>query len=178
MLRAINIYGESGSVDVEAMNKALSDVKKVIVDRWMLVSSQRLSGGIAVTICRMRSTVTSVGRGLTSTKSTNLLPCAGRWLPGTRFQALPLPTASATRGFFSTESVISSAVELKRSKDGATEVEEEESELEQELVAQIKKLRVRDPMKISELLDPIEEDETAQPELTAQRDSKRGFGGR
>ena len=32
MLRAINIYGESGSVDVEAMNKALSDVKKVIAE--------------------------------------------------------------------------------------------------------------------------------------------------
>uniref|UniRef100_M4B9T1 HTH CENPB-type domain-containing protein n=1 Tax=Hyaloperonospora arabidopsidis (strain Emoy2) TaxID=559515 RepID=M4B9T1_HYAAE len=49
---------------------------------------------------RMRSTVTSVGRVLTSTKSTNLLPCVGRWLPGTRFQALPLPIDSATRGFF------------------------------------------------------------------------------
>ena len=81
-------------------------------------------------------------------------------------------------GIFSTESVISSAVEVERSKDGATEVEEEESELEQELIAQLKKLRVRDILKISELLDPIEEDETAQPELTAQRDSKRGFGGR
>ena len=57
-------------------------------------------------------------------------------------------------------------MEVERSKDGATEVEEEESELEQELIAQLKKLRVRDPMKISELLDPIEEDETAQPELT------------
>ena len=52
-------------------------------------------------------------------------------------------------GLFSTESVISSAVEVERSKDGATEVEEEESELEQELIAQLKKLRVRDPMKIS-----------------------------
>ena len=69
-------------------------------------------------------------------------------------------------GLFSTESVISSAVEVERSKDGATEVEEEESELEQELIAQLKKLRVQDPMKISELLNPIEEDETAQPELT------------
>ena len=69
-------------------------------------------------------------------------------------------------GLFSTESVISSAVEVERSKDGATEVEEEESELEQELIAQLKKLRVRDPIEISELLDPIEEDETAQPELT------------
>ena len=49
---------------------------------------------------------------------------------------------------------------------GKTEVEEEEIELEQELIAQLKKLRVRDPMKISELLDPIEEDETAQSELT------------
>uniref|UniRef100_M4BMX1 Uncharacterized protein n=1 Tax=Hyaloperonospora arabidopsidis (strain Emoy2) TaxID=559515 RepID=M4BMX1_HYAAE len=49
----------------------------------------------------MRSTVTSVRRVLTSTKPTNLLPCAGRWLPGTRFQALPLSTALATRGFFS-----------------------------------------------------------------------------
>ena len=57
-------------------------------------------------------------------------------------------------------------MEVERSKDGATEVEEEQSELEQELIAQLKKLRVRDPMKISELLDPIEEDETAQPELT------------
>ena len=57
-------------------------------------------------------------------------------------------------------------MEVERSKDGATEVDEEESELEQELIAQLKKLRVRDPMKISELLDPIEEDETAQPELT------------
>ena len=55
---------------------------------------------------------------------------------------------------------------METSKDGATEVEEEESELEQELIAQLKKLRVRDPMKISELLDPIEEDETVQPELT------------
>uniref|UniRef100_M4BR68 HTH CENPB-type domain-containing protein n=1 Tax=Hyaloperonospora arabidopsidis (strain Emoy2) TaxID=559515 RepID=M4BR68_HYAAE len=36
MLRAINIYGESGSVDVEAMNKALPDVKKVIAE--MLVA--------------------------------------------------------------------------------------------------------------------------------------------
>ena len=52
------------------------------------------------------------------------------------------------------------------SKDGATDVEEEENELEQELIAQLKKLRVRDPTKISELLDPIEEDETPQPELT------------
>uniref|UniRef100_M4C3B4 RxLR effector candidate protein n=1 Tax=Hyaloperonospora arabidopsidis (strain Emoy2) TaxID=559515 RepID=M4C3B4_HYAAE len=69
-------------------------------------------------------------------------------------------------GAFSTESVISSAVVAERSKYGATEVEEEESELEQELISQLKKLRVRDPMKISELLDPIEEDETAQPELT------------
>ena len=57
-------------------------------------------------------------------------------------------------------------MEVERSKDGATEVEEEESELEQELIAQLKKLRVRDPVKISELLDPMEEDETAQPELT------------
>ena len=57
-------------------------------------------------------------------------------------------------------------MEVERSKDGATEVEEEESELEQELIAQLKKPRVRDPMKISELRDPIEEDETAQPELT------------
>ena len=32
MLRAINIYGESGSVDVEAMNKALHGVKKVIAE--------------------------------------------------------------------------------------------------------------------------------------------------
>ena len=32
MLRAINFYGESGSVDVEAMNKALPDVKKVIAE--------------------------------------------------------------------------------------------------------------------------------------------------
>ena len=48
---------------------------------------------------------------------------------------------------------------------GKTEVEEEESELEQELIAQLRKLRVRDPMKILEL-DPIEEDETAQSELT------------
>ena len=32
MLRAINIYSESGSVDVEAMNKVLPDVKKVIAE--------------------------------------------------------------------------------------------------------------------------------------------------
>ena len=32
MLRAINIYGESGSVDVEAMNKVLPSVKKVIAE--------------------------------------------------------------------------------------------------------------------------------------------------
>uniref|UniRef100_M4BEP7 HTH CENPB-type domain-containing protein n=1 Tax=Hyaloperonospora arabidopsidis (strain Emoy2) TaxID=559515 RepID=M4BEP7_HYAAE len=32
MLRAINIYGESDSVDVEAMNKALPDVKKVLAE--------------------------------------------------------------------------------------------------------------------------------------------------
>ena len=30
MLRAISIYGESGSVDAEPMNKSLSGVKKVI----------------------------------------------------------------------------------------------------------------------------------------------------
>ena len=57
-------------------------------------------------------------------------------------------------------------MEVERSKDGATDVEEEESELEQELIAQLKKLRVRDTMKISELRDPIGEEETAQPELT------------
>ena len=45
-------------------------------------------------------------------------------------------------GLFSTESVISSAVEVERSKDGATEVEEEESELDQELIVQLKMLRV------------------------------------
>ena len=32
MLRAINIYGESDSVYVEAMNKALPYVKKVIAE--------------------------------------------------------------------------------------------------------------------------------------------------
>uniref|UniRef100_M4BHK5 DDE-1 domain-containing protein n=1 Tax=Hyaloperonospora arabidopsidis (strain Emoy2) TaxID=559515 RepID=M4BHK5_HYAAE len=32
MLRAINIYGESGSVEVEAMNKAQPDVKKNAID--------------------------------------------------------------------------------------------------------------------------------------------------
>ena len=32
MLRGINIYGESGSVDVEAMNKALPGVNKVIAE--------------------------------------------------------------------------------------------------------------------------------------------------
>ena len=46
------------------------------------------------------------------------------------------------------------------------EVEEEESELEQEPISQLKKLRVRDPMKILEILAPIEEDETAQPMIT------------
>ena len=55
-------------------------------------------------------------------------------------------------------------MEAERSKGGATEVEEKESELKQELIVQLKKLRVRDPMKISELLDPIEENETAHPD--------------
>uniref|UniRef100_A0AAV1VCH8 Uncharacterized protein n=1 Tax=Peronospora matthiolae TaxID=2874970 RepID=A0AAV1VCH8_9STRA len=32
MLRAINIYGERVSVDVEAMSKPLPDVKKVIAE--------------------------------------------------------------------------------------------------------------------------------------------------
>ena len=36
-------------------------------------------------------------------------------------------------GIVSSESVISTAVEVERSKDGATEVEEKESELEKEL---------------------------------------------
>ena len=32
MLRAINIYGESGSVEVDSMNKSLPDVKKAIAE--------------------------------------------------------------------------------------------------------------------------------------------------
>ena len=32
MLRAINIYGESGSVDVEVMNKALPGVNQVLAE--------------------------------------------------------------------------------------------------------------------------------------------------
>ena len=52
------------------------------------------------------------------------------------------------------------------SRDGATEVEEGESELDQELIAQLKQMCVRDPMNISELLDSTKEDKAAHPELT------------
>uniref|UniRef100_A0AAV1V7I1 DDE-1 domain-containing protein n=1 Tax=Peronospora matthiolae TaxID=2874970 RepID=A0AAV1V7I1_9STRA len=66
---------------------------------------------------------------------------------------------------FSTESVILSVVEVSSSKDSTTGVEEDECELEHELIAQLKKMRVRDPTEIMELLDFGKEDETAQPEL-------------
>lgn len=58
------------------------------------------------------------------------------------------------------------------------EVDEEENELEQALIAQLNKLRVRDPMKNSDLLDPIEEDETAHHELTDNEILKEELGGR
>uniref|UniRef100_M4B6R0 DDE-1 domain-containing protein n=1 Tax=Hyaloperonospora arabidopsidis (strain Emoy2) TaxID=559515 RepID=M4B6R0_HYAAE len=151
MLRGINIYGESGSVDVEAMNKALPDVKKNAID-----CDERREGFSIYKVDQLTAMRWSVA-AWNEISSTIIANCFSH------------------TGLFSTESVISSAVEVERSKDGATEVEEEESELEQELIAQLKNLRVRDPMmiselldpmKISELLDPIEEDETAQPELT------------
>uniref|UniRef100_M4BTI3 HTH CENPB-type domain-containing protein n=1 Tax=Hyaloperonospora arabidopsidis (strain Emoy2) TaxID=559515 RepID=M4BTI3_HYAAE len=142
MLRAINIYGESGSVDVEAMNKALPDVKKNAID------------------CDERR------EGFSIHKVDQLTAMRWSLAAWNEISSTTIANCFSHTELFSTESVISSALEVERSKDGATEVEEEEIELEQELIAHLKKLRVRDPMKISELLDPIGEDETAQPELT------------
>ena len=69
-------------------------------------------------------------------------------------------------GLFPKLFFISSAVEVDRNNTGAKEVEEAEIELEQELRDQLEQLRARDPMTILELLSPIGENETAQPELT------------
>uniref|UniRef100_A0AAV1V6N1 DDE-1 domain-containing protein n=1 Tax=Peronospora matthiolae TaxID=2874970 RepID=A0AAV1V6N1_9STRA len=79
---------------------------------------------------------------------------------------------------FSTESVILIVVEVSCSKDSTTGVEEDECELDHELIAQLKKMRVRDPTEIMELLDFVKEDETAQPELADNEMSKKSFKGR
>uniref|UniRef100_M4BCM1 DDE-1 domain-containing protein n=1 Tax=Hyaloperonospora arabidopsidis (strain Emoy2) TaxID=559515 RepID=M4BCM1_HYAAE len=162
MLRAINIYGESGPVEVEAMNKALPDVKKRMDAGVIAAFKQRYLR------YHLRNAIDCDERrdGFNIYKVDQLTVM--RWLVAAwnEISSTTIANCFSPTWLFSTESVISSAVEVKRSKDGATEVEEEESELEQELIAQLKKLRVRDTMKISEFLDPIEEDETAQPELT------------
>uniref|UniRef100_M4BCE5 HTH CENPB-type domain-containing protein n=1 Tax=Hyaloperonospora arabidopsidis (strain Emoy2) TaxID=559515 RepID=M4BCE5_HYAAE len=113
--------------------------------------------------CHMLRAINIYGEAARWTQPTYCHALFGAW---NEISSTTIANCFSHTRLFSTESVISSAVEVERSKYGATEIEEEESELEQELIAQLKKLRVRDPMKISELLDPIEEDETAQPELT------------
>uniref|UniRef100_M4BVD3 Uncharacterized protein n=1 Tax=Hyaloperonospora arabidopsidis (strain Emoy2) TaxID=559515 RepID=M4BVD3_HYAAE len=75
MLRAINIYGESGSVDVDAMNKSLPDVKKVIADQPTYCHA--LVGG-----CLERDLSTNIAncfshRGLFSTES--VIQVQWRW---------------------------------------------------------------------------------------------------
>uniref|UniRef100_M4B8V7 HTH CENPB-type domain-containing protein n=1 Tax=Hyaloperonospora arabidopsidis (strain Emoy2) TaxID=559515 RepID=M4B8V7_HYAAE len=89
MLRAINIYGESGSVDVEAMNKALPDVKKNAID-----CDERREGFNIYKVDQLTAMRWSVA-AWNEISSTAIANCFSH------------------TGLFSTESVISSAVRWK-----------------------------------------------------------------
>uniref|UniRef100_M4B1X8 HTH CENPB-type domain-containing protein n=1 Tax=Hyaloperonospora arabidopsidis (strain Emoy2) TaxID=559515 RepID=M4B1X8_HYAAE len=109
MLRAINIYRESGSVDVEAMSKALPDVKKPM-DAGVIAAFKRryrryhLQNAID---CDERR------EGFNIYKVDQLTAMCWSVAAWNEISSTTIANCFSHTGIFSTESVISSAVEVE-----------------------------------------------------------------
>ena len=126
----------------------------------MPASTQHVSGVIADTICNIRLVAKSGGIGIIYIVG-HRTECANALVNGCLKYTLVTAIVnlfSHTRTFPEI-SVISSSVEVEGSKEGATKLEGEESEMVQELRAQLDQTFSRDLMANIELINPIDKDE-------------------